>query len=196
MSAVHDPASRARPFPAAWTALAGRDAYLAENGFDLAGYEAPYAEVPLLGRSLRIPNPESRRRAVRFHDLHHVATGYGTDKVGEGEISAWELRRGLRPLGLYVRALVVSGALIGLLIAPRRTWRAYRASSASAGSGSGARTSLFRGDIAYDTLLTMSIGELRAALGVPPHGLAREPRKLHALAPSETSDAGPLLTGP
>jgi hypothetical protein len=194
MSAAIERPSLDRPLPADWSALAGRDAYLAENGFDLAGYDAPYAEVPLLGRRIRIPNPGSRRRAVRLHDLHHVATGYGTDKVGEAEISAWELRRGLRPLALYVRALVLSGTLIGLLIAPRRTWRAYRASSTSEGTGSGARTSLFHGEVAYETLLTMSIGELRAALGIPRDGLAREPRKQHALAPNEASETGPLLT--
>ncbi|HMI94684.1 MAG TPA: hypothetical protein VK509_25090 [Polyangiales bacterium] len=159
--------------PQAWTALAGRDAYLAENGFDVAGYDAAYGEYPLLGMRIPIPNSKARSRAIRFHDLHHVATGYGTDNVGEGEISAWELRRGLRPLGLYVGAIVLGGTLLGLLVAPRRTLRAYRA------SGSG--TSLFHGEIPYETLLTLSIAELRAALGVPDEGLASEPRRVHAL---------------
>ena len=49
-----------------------------------------------------------RQRAVRWHDLHHVATRFGTDNVGEGEISAWELRRGLRGLGPYVGAIVLA----------------------------------------------------------------------------------------
>ena len=168
---------RERPFPAHWTVLAGRDAYLAENGFAAADYDAAYAEYPLLGFKVPIPNLPSRRRAVRLHDLHHVATGFGTDKAGEGEISAWELRRGLRPLGLYVGAIVLSGTLLGLLIAPRRILHAYRASSDA--------QSLFHGEIAYEALLDISIGELRAALGVPPDGLAREPRALHALAPGQ-----------
>lgn len=133
-----------------------------------------------------IPNPESRRRGIRFHDLHHVATGYGTDFVGEAEISAWELRRGLRRVGLFVGAIVLSAVLMGLLVAPRRPWRAYRA------SGSG--PSLFHGTIPYETLLGMSVAELRAALGVPPEGLSREPRRLHARAPRSAPDAGQLRT--
>ncbi len=28
---------------------------------------------------------------IPFNDLHHVATGYGTDVLGEAEIGAWEL---------------------------------------------------------------------------------------------------------
>jgi hypothetical protein len=177
MSADSPRAPRDRPWPASWTALAGRDAYLAENGFTIAEYEAPHVHIPVLGYRMPFPNPPSRKRAVRLHDLHHVATGYGTDHVGEGEISAWELRRGLRPLGLLVAAIVLSGALLGFMIAPRRTLRAYKASSSA--------PSLFHGLIPYETLLAMSVAELRATLGVPPEGLAHEPRALHALAPRE-----------
>ena len=34
------------------------------------------------------PNTAGRVRAVRYHDLHHVVTGYATDWTGEAEIGA------------------------------------------------------------------------------------------------------------
>jgi hypothetical protein len=35
-----------------------------------------------------IPNPPSRRRAIRIHDLHHLVTGFSTDLAGEAQVSA------------------------------------------------------------------------------------------------------------
>jgi hypothetical protein len=106
-----------------------------------------------------------------------VATGFGTDLVGEGEISAWELRRGLRGLGAYVGSIVVAGAFAGMLAAPVRTLRAWRASSR--------QHSLFRNKRPYDELLAMSVGDLRRELGVPDEGVADRPRRLHAYAPGQ-----------
>jgi hypothetical protein len=157
----------------------GRDAYLAENGFNTDAYEAGWVVVSLFGVSFRTPTTERRRRALKLHDLHHVVTGFGTDLVGEAEISAWELRRGLRGLGLYVGAIIVAVALVGLFIAPRRTVRAWRASRADG--------SLFHTGRDYESLLRMTVGELRRELGVPQDGLASEPRRLHARAPKMQS---------
>jgi hypothetical protein len=169
---------RTEPFPARWTVARARDAYLAENGFTLEAYDAPWTEAAIGKLRLKVPNPPHHRRAIMRHDLHHCVTGFGTDLPGEGEVSAWELRRGIRPLGLYVGAIVVLGALGGLLVAPRRTLRAWRA------SGSG-RRSLFHGDRRYDELLELELGALRERLGVPRDGLAERPRGLHAAAPRE-----------
>ncbi len=175
--------SLARPLPAELTVRQGRDAYLAENGFTLAGYEAPRTEASLFGIALSVPNTPRHAWAIRLHDLHHVATGYGTDHAGEAEISAWEARRGLRALGLYVGSIVVSGALLGLLLAPRRTLRAWRAS--------GRARSLFNDDrLSYEALLALSVSELRQRLGLPREGLATAPRGLHELAAKNTRDAG------
>jgi len=89
--------------PAASTSVrAGRDAYLDENGFTVAAYDEPRTQASFFGLDFSIPNTPAHRRAIVLHDLHHVATGYGTDLAGEGEISAWELRAGLR--GLVSRA--------------------------------------------------------------------------------------------
>jgi len=165
---------RKDPFASSASVLDARDAYLSENGFTAAAYEAAWVEVSLFGMSFRTPSTVSRRRALKLHDLHHVVTGFGTDLAGEAEISAWELRRGLGGLGFYVGVIIVSVALLGLFIAPRQTLRAWRASAST--------WSLFQVERDYEEIVRMSVGELRRELGVPEGGLA-EPRRLHARAP-------------
>jgi hypothetical protein len=120
-----------------------------------------------------------------LHDLHHVATGFGTDIAGEGEISGWEARRGLRALGFYVGGIVASGFSLGLFVAPLRTLRAWRAAAGEA-------PSLFplcelpegEFDARYEELLGMTVGELRRMLSVPERGVSDRPRRLHAYAPA------------
>ena len=109
-------------------------------------------------------------------ETHHVATGYGTDFVGEAEVSAWECRAGLRNLGPYTGAIVLGLALAGLAVAPVRTLRAFRASRGS---------SLFQDrERAYGDLLALRLAELRRQLGLPETGLAAAPRRLHPGAPT------------
>jgi hypothetical protein len=163
--------------PPEYSVERGRDAYLAENGFGVETYTAKYTPASFMGIPLSIPNTKRHQWAIRLHDLHHVATGYGTDMAGEAEISAWEARRGVRSLGLYVGAIVVSLALFGLVFAPRRTIAAWRT------SGSSARSLFGRDDLDYDALLRMSVAELRAELHVPAWGIAQQQHGLHALAP-------------
>lgn len=149
---------------------------MAENGFTIEAYDAPRTEGSFLGFRFTVPNTPHHRWAIMLHDLHHVATGFGTDPAGEGQVSAWESRRGVRPLGLYVGSIVVSALLLGLLVAPLRTIRAWRASA-------GGR-SLFHPDSPdHDELLDRTIGELRTMLAIPLTGLCVGTRGLHSLAP-------------
>lgn len=174
--ATESPGGRDRPLPADWSVARARDAYLAENGFTTAGYDEPWTPAALFGIRFRVPNPPRHRWAIMRHDLHHAATGFGTDLRGEVEISAWEARSGLRGLGCYTGWIVLSLALFGLVIAPRRTLAAWRA--ARGGS------SLFRlARLDYESLLAQPLGELRATLGLPRAGLALRPRDLHTDAP-------------
>jgi hypothetical protein len=137
---------------------AGRDRYLADNSFTLDGYRAPSYGLALGRRTIRLPNPG----LLPWHDLHHVATGYGTGLIGEAEISAFELRAGCRGLLVFILCLGAIG--LGMLIAPRRIIRAWRLAR-------GKRT-LYRTAIAYDELLEMKVVELRQHLGIPAEGLA------------------------
>ncbi len=153
------------------------DLYLRENGFTRETYDAKWVDVSAFGLSMKIPNPVSRKRAVRLHDLHHIVTGFGTDLTGEGEISAWEVgARGLPEVSLYVDSLIIGVLGVGMVLAPSRMKRAYDYGRASTGS-------LFAEFDRYETLLAMRLGDLRAELKVPLGGIAHEPRRLHAAAP-------------
>jgi hypothetical protein len=167
--------TRARNWPSHWSVRRARDEYLSENGFTVEEYEAPWTSGSLFGIPIKVPNTRAHARAIRLHDLHHVVTGYGTDMIGEGEISAWELRGGATGAGLYVASIIFSGFLLGLLLAPRRTLRAWRA-------GGRAKT-LFDASHPYEDLLVQDVGELRVLLGVDRQGVAELPRALHARAP-------------
>jgi hypothetical protein len=135
-----------------------RARFFEENGLSEADYTARW--VMLRAGPVRIPlrNTRARQRAVPLHDLHHVATGYATSWTGEAEISAWELAAGC---GCYWAAWVLDlgAATLGLVIAPRRTWRAFR-------RGRSSRT-LYREEFG-DELLDLTLPELRARLGLAP----------------------------
>jgi hypothetical protein len=107
------------------TLLDARNRYFAVNGFGpTGGYEDKWVDFKLGPIPMPFPNTASRIRAVRFHDLHHVLTGYETDTYGEFEISAWEIGSGCAD---HVAAwqLNLGGTLAGALSIPRRTWRAF-----------------------------------------------------------------------
>ncbi|MBX3200203.1 MAG: hypothetical protein KF894_18855 [Labilithrix sp.] len=170
------------PFPPEWTVREARDAYLAENGFTVEGYDAKWTGASFFGIPFKVPNTRRHRWAIMLHDLHHVATGYGTDLVGEGEISAWELRPGAASLGLYVGGIVLLGTVAGLVFAPRRVvaaWRAARSIRSLHDS-----LPLAADDAAYEAVLDLTVAELRERLGVPRGGAARAPRRLHDYAPA------------
>lgn len=158
------PSERSQPVPADWSVRRGRQAYFEENGFSARAYDERWTRASLLGVRFRVPNTARHRWAIMRHDLHHVATGFGTDFAGEAEMSAWECRGGLRGLGLYTGGIVLGLALAGLLTQPRRTLAAWRAASGR---------SLFRArDLDLEALLAWDVGRLRRELGLPADGLA------------------------
>jgi hypothetical protein len=136
------------------TVRAGRDRYLADNSLTLDSYAERGFPVYVANRVVRLPNPG----LLHLHDLHHVVTGYGTGLVGEAEISAYELRAGCRSLMVYL--LCVGAILCALFVAPGRVVRAWRRAR-------GART-LYYSTTPYETLLDMSVAELRRHLNIAP----------------------------
>lgn len=163
------------PLPSDLSVQDTLQSYLDENGFTKEEYDLDTVKVTFWGWTFSIANPPSRKRAIRFHDLHHLVTGYGTDPVGEAEISAWELRKGIGVFGLYVQAIIFMGTLLGLLHSPRRVSKAWQHSKGS--------VRLPSPSIEYYTyLLTLSVGELRDLYGVPQEGIAGR-RTLNENAP-------------
>jgi len=145
-------------YDAAQTLSAARAEYFARAGFPAdGGYGDRWVKLKFAGRFVpAFPNLPSRVRAVKLHDLHHIVTGYDTSWTGEAEIAAWELASGCRS---YVAAwlLNLGGLAVGVLIAPRRTLRAWARGRTT--------RNLYRRDF-DDSLLDRTVGELRAELGL------------------------------
>jgi hypothetical protein len=141
-----------------------RNRYFSANGFSVHDYAAPTFTLGIFGFKLKFPNTASRKRVVPLHDLHHILTGYGTDWMGEAEIGAWELRAGCNTFIAYF--LNAGGVIIGLLISPRRVWRAFRAAKD--------QRTLYYDSMPYDRLLQMTVGEIRTRLGISKDSLRKE----------------------
>lgn len=108
--------------------------YFADNHFGPdGGYSDAWVDFKLGPVPFPLPNTSARKNAVRFHDVNHVLTGYGTNLIGEFEISAWEIGAGCRT---FVAAWVLnlSGLFAGVVSAPKRTWRAFVAGRRSQAS--------------------------------------------------------------
>ncbi|HEX7316795.1 MAG TPA: hypothetical protein VF297_23035 [Pyrinomonadaceae bacterium] len=123
---------------------------------DDGGYNDAWVWLKLWRIPFAFPNTEGRRRAVRFHDLHHVLTEYPTTWRGEFEIAAWEVAGGVRRYwaGWLLDLL---GFACGLVVFPRATYRAFVRGRHS--------TNLY-GDVWDESILGRRVGELRRRLGL------------------------------
>lgn len=158
-----------------------RARYFQDNQFGAeGGYNDAWVDFKLGAIPMPFPNTAGRVRAVRFHDLHHILTGYATDNRGEFEISAWELGAGCRDM-TAAWVLNLSGLASGVLLIPGRVFRAFV-------RGLGSR-SLYGGDL--EALLDRKVGEVRAE-HVPE---AQPPVSARAVALFAGSAAAGLLVG-
>ncbi len=133
-----------------------RDRYFEDNGFGAdGGYGEAWVDFKLGPIPFPFPNTKARVRAVGYHDLHHVLTGYRTDLPGELEISAWEIGAGCRDFAA-AWVLNLGGMAGGALGMPRRTLRAFARGRRS--------TSLY--GLPLDELLASSVTDARERTGV------------------------------
>jgi len=130
--------------------------YFEVNHFGVdGGYSAKWVDFKLGKIPFPFPNTDVRKKAVRFHDLNHVLTGYRTDTVSEFEISAWEIGAGC---GSFAAAWVINlgGLAAGFFSAPGRTFRAFvrgrRQRAAYA--------------LDYDAMMEREVDDVRRELGV------------------------------
>jgi hypothetical protein len=107
-----------------------------------------------MGRlTLRLPNPPARRRAVFFHDVNHILTGYNTTfSDGEMVIAGFELGSGCGPF--WVAWLINLGMYaFGLIACPRPMFHAFvRGRRAS---------SIYRRSENRTTLSALTVGALK-----------------------------------
>ena len=149
------------------TLRAARAQYFEANGFGAdGGYAARWVHFRVGRLPLAFPNTAARVRAVRFHDLHHVATNYDTDLRGEYEIGAWEIGGSCRG-HLAAWVLNLGAFAVGLALHPRALFRAFVRGRHS--------RNLYDGSWS-EQLLEQKVGEVRRALGLdtaaPSPGLA------------------------
>ncbi|MFL6256139.1 MAG: hypothetical protein ACJ74T_14105 [Pyrinomonadaceae bacterium] len=121
---------------------------------DDGGYDDAWVKLKLWRIPLAFPNTEGRKRAVRFHDLHHVLTEYPTTWRGEFEIAAWEVAGGIRRFWV-AWLLDLLGFACGLVLFPRAVYRAFVRGRHS--------TNLY-GDEWDESILGRRVGEVRHRL--------------------------------
>jgi len=102
-----------------------------------------------------IPNTKERKRALIFHDIHHIVTGYASNWKGEVEIGAWEVASGC---GDYMAAWVLDlgSLLIGLFLYPKLTYSAFIRGRRS--------NNLYHYKYTQEQLMEMSVPELQNIL--------------------------------
>jgi hypothetical protein len=130
-----------------------RALYFETNDFGAdGGYGDAWVEFELGPIKMPFPNTPGRVRAVKFHDLHHILTGYDTNPVGEFEIAGWELGAGARKMPAAARVINASGFFTGLLSSPRKVVAAFLRGRRS--------RSLYPED--FEPLLRETVAEARA----------------------------------
>lgn len=129
--------------------------FYAEHNLGMdGGQSSPTVKMNLMkGVYFYIPNFDARRKAVLWHDIHHLVTGYSAATfLGECEISAWEIGSGCKK---YWAAFLIdsSGVMLGCFINPPRIIQAY---------ARGRRTKNFYHDTySKEEVLSTSIAEIK-----------------------------------
>lgn len=101
-----------------------RTLYFELNAFGDGGYNDNWVKSYIGPLPFYFPNTKARAEVVRYHDLHHILTGYETDWSGETQISAWEIATGCtRNYAAWILNLL--GFAMGLGFNPKRVYKAF-----------------------------------------------------------------------
>jgi hypothetical protein len=122
------------------------------------GYEDKIFRIKIGPVLLPFPNTKARLAAVKFHDLHHVLTGYNALWKGEVELAAWEVASGC---GTYHVAWILNygSFCLGIMLFPGALIRAFL-------NGRNTHRNLYSG-YRYDSeLLHRNLGQLRTEMGI------------------------------
>lgn len=72
-----------------------------------------------------LPNIETRNRYLKYHDLHHLVTGYSVGRIGEGQVSAWELGSGSMRTSPMLGFMNLVALSTGWVLDREKMWVAY-----------------------------------------------------------------------
>ena len=164
-----------------------RAQYFAANGLGEGGYQERWVKLRVGPFAIYMPNTAARVRAVRFHDIHHVLTGYHTTWLGEAEIAAWEISSGCAKhyAAWYLNLMAMA---IGLGIDRAAVVEAFYRGCHS--------DNLYRATV-DEGLLDSRVGMLRKVLRldqtVPPASISDRRRLIVWLLASWSTLAGSLL---
>lgn len=88
------------------------------------GLNKKWAKLKVGPLYIPFPNTKARRKALVYHDIHHLITGYSGEWKGEASISAWEIASGC---GNFYAAwfLDIGGLCIGIILFPSSTYNAF-----------------------------------------------------------------------
>jgi hypothetical protein len=149
-------------YPAGQTVKEALHNFFAANNLgEDGGLNKMWAKIKVGPVYIPILNPPARRKALVFHDIHHIVTGYKGDWKGEVSISAWELSSGCGKL-IAAWVLDLMALAIGLVLYPSAVYHAFIR---------GQRTrNLYKNNITHEAAGAMRIDELRAKLSLDqPH---------------------------
>lgn len=99
------------------------DVYRANHA--LEPRDAPHWTCRIGPWELCLPNFAWRQAAIDAHDRHHMLTGYPLTLQGEIQMAAWEWGAGRYP-DWRATAFCSPLILLGGMVMPRQTWRAFR----------------------------------------------------------------------
>jgi hypothetical protein len=135
-----------------------RSLYFARNGLgEDGGYSARWIKTRLFDLvTLPLPNTPGHVRALKYHDLHHVLTGYATDFSGELLIGAWEVGGGCGR-HFWSWFLNLQKLLVGTMSMPKSMLIAF---------SRGRRGRNLYDRRIDDELLSMSVARVREELGL------------------------------
>src|SRR5258705_5002493 len=129
--------------------------FIKENLGKDGGLNEAWGRIKIWKFYIPIPNTQARKKALVFHDIHHIVTGYDGDWRGEVSIAAWEIASGCGKY--YVAWYLNLGAMgLGLFIYPRNMFNAFLR---------GKRTeNLYHHTVTQNGALTMEVGGLQKKL--------------------------------
>ena len=120
------------------------------------GATDPVFHVRIGPFTVPLPNPPGRRRAVVFHDVNHLVTGYNTTfSQGEVVIAGFEVGAGCGPYWV-VWYINLSMMALGIVFRPRDVFASFVRGRRSA--------SIYRHGADPATLSRMSVAQVRTLL--------------------------------